>query len=93
MGCVRWYLEDPLEIGKLEWLYAGTTLEVIWTPMSEPNNKRFWLEVKDVSLKIMHPVKYVFDTDMSKADIALDLDSILENRVVTLHHPKTICDI
>lgn len=81
-------LEDPDEIAKLDWLYAGTTLEITWIPMSEPNNKRFWLEVKDANLKIIHPVKYVFDTDISKPDLALDLDGILENRVVTLRHPK-----
>lgn len=81
-------LEDPNEISKLDWLYTWTTLEVIGTPMSEPNNKRFWLEVKNATLEVINPVKYVFDTDISKPELALDLDGILENRVVTLRHPK-----
>lgn len=44
--------------------------------------------MKNATLKVIHPVKYVFDTDISKPELALDLDGILENRVVTLRHPK-----
>lgn len=87
-GLCQIILEDPFEISKLDWLYTGTTLIVNGTPMLESNNKRFWLEVKNATLKVIHPVKYVFDTDISKPELALDLDGILENRVVTLRHPK-----
>ena len=87
-GLCQIILEDPVEISKLDGLYTGTTLEVMWIPMSEPNNKRFGLEVKNATLQVLNPVKYVFDTDISKPDLALDLDGILENRVVTLRHQK-----
>jgi nondiscriminating aspartyl-tRNA synthetase len=86
-GLSQIVLERAEEIEKLENLYTGTILEVEGNVIESPKSK-FGYEIHDGTVKVVHPVKYPNPVDISKENLNVELDTLLENRVVTLRHPK-----
>lgn len=81
-------LDTPEQIDKFNGLYVGTVCDVVWTPVSAPGNKKFGMEVQHADVTITQPVTHVHGIDISKEDLTLDMESMIDNRVVTLRHPK-----
>ncbi|MEK7459154.1 MAG: aspartate--tRNA(Asn) ligase [Patescibacteria group bacterium] len=52
----------------------------------DPNAKE--VEVQCVTLEILSPVVDVVPVEISKPDLDLQLDTLIDNRVITLRHPK-----
>jgi nondiscriminating aspartyl-tRNA synthetase len=46
------------------------------------------MEVQHAEVTITQPVTHVHGIDISKEDLTLDMESMIDNRVVTLRHPK-----
>lgn len=87
-GLCQIVLDNLDEIAKLEGCYPGTVLSIIWTPVSAPGNKKFGMEVQSAKVEVVTPVHHVHGIDISKDDLSLDIESMIDNRVVTLRHPK-----
>jgi nondiscriminating aspartyl-tRNA synthetase len=86
-GLSQIVLDKSEEIEKLENLYTGTILEVEGKVVSSPKSK-FGFEIQSGTVKVVRPVKYPSPVDISKESLNVELDTLLENRVVTLRHPK-----
>ncbi len=80
-------IEDENEIRKLDGMYTGTVLEVIGDAIPEPMNKKFGIEIKNPTISILEPVTHVHGIDISKEKLNVDIDAMIDNRVVTLRHP------
>lgn len=52
----------------------------------DPNAKE--VEVQCVSLEILSPVNDALPVEIAKPDLDANLDTLLDNRVITLRHPK-----
>lgn len=87
-GFCQIILDDQDEIAKLDGCYTGTVLEIIWKPTSAPGNKKFGMEVQYASLKVLQACTHVNGIDISKDDLNLDIETMIDNRVVTLRHSK-----
>ena len=46
------------------------------------------MEVQSAKVEVVTPVHHVHGVDISKDELSLDMDSMIDNRVVTLRHPK-----
>lgn len=88
-GLAQVVLEKAEEIAKLENLYTGTIIEVEGKVVSSPKSK-FGYELQNGTLKVIHSVKYPYPVDISKENLNVELDTLLENRVVTMRHPKQV---
>lgn len=76
------------EVAKLSGMQNWTVLSIDWIVFEEPNNKKFWLEVKNATITILQPVTHANGIDISKDDLNLEMDTMIDNRIVTLRHPK-----
>lgn len=81
-------LDQAEEIAKFDGIYTGSVLEITWVPVSAPGNKKFGMEVQHAVVSVLQPVTHVHGVDISKDDLNLDIDTMIDNRVVTLRHPK-----
>jgi nondiscriminating aspartyl-tRNA synthetase len=81
-------VESMDEIIKLEGLYTGTVLSITWDAVLEPMNKKYWVELKNPIITILEPVHHVHGIDITKEDLNLEIDAMIDNRVVTMRHPK-----
>jgi nondiscriminating aspartyl-tRNA synthetase len=86
-GLSQIVLEKPEEIEKLENLYTGTIVEVEGKVVASPKSK-FGFEIQNGSVKVIRGVTYPNPVDISKENLNVELDTLLENRVVTMRHPK-----
>ena len=80
-------IEDESEIRKLDGMYTGTVLEVTGDAVAEPMNKKFGVEIKNPTITILEPVTHVHGIDISKEKLDMEIDTMIDNRVVTLRHP------
>lgn len=87
-GLCQIILDQPEEIAKLDGCYTGTVIEVEGIPTAAPGNKKFGKEVQYATLNILEACHHVHGIDISKEDLALEMDTMIDNRVVTLRHPK-----
>lgn len=82
-----------LNIGQLEQL-KGLQLEsvlkmtgtVVDKKSKDPNAKE--VEVQVETLEVLSPVTSPVPVEISKAELDLNLDTLIDNRVITLRHPK-----
>lgn len=81
-------IESLDEIAKLEGLYTGTVVSIMGDAVLEPMNKRYWVELKNPIITVLEPVRHVHGVDITKEDLPLEMDAMIDNRVVTLRHPK-----
>lgn len=81
-------VDTPDMINLFDGLYPGSVLEVVWVPILAPGNKQFGMEIQHPIIRIITPCHHVHGIDISKPDLNLDIESMIDNRVVTLRHPK-----
>ena len=79
--------EDPEEIKKLDGCLLGTILYAKWTVAEMPKWK-FRFELQKASVNIIRKITYPSPIDISKDEIHADGETLLENKVVTLRHPR-----
>lgn len=87
-GMCQIILDTAEQIDKFNGLYVGTVCEVVWTPISAPGNKKFGMEVQHAEVTILQACTHVHGIDISKEDLNVDMETMIDNRVVTLRHPK-----
>ncbi|PJE76735.1 aspartate--tRNA(Asn) ligase [Candidatus Uhrbacteria bacterium CG10_big_fil_rev_8_21_14_0_10_48_16] len=78
------------QLEQLKGLQVETVLkvtgEVVKKQSKDPNAKE--VEIQATLLEILSPVKDVVPVEVNKDDVDVQLDTLLDNRVVTLRHPK-----
>lgn len=62
------------------------TGEVVKKQSKDPNANE--VEIQAMSVEILSPVKDVVPVEINKEEVDVQLDTLLDNRVVTLRHPK-----
>jgi len=86
-GLTQIVLENQAEISKLDNLYTGTVIEVKGKIVSSSKLK-FGFEMQNAKVTVLHKVSYPNPVDISKENLNVELDTLLDNRIVTLRHPK-----
>lgn len=86
-GLSQIVLEEQAEIEKLDNVYTGTILEVTGKVAESPKSK-FGFELQKGIVKVIRPVTHPLPVDISKENLNVELDTLLENRIVTIRHPK-----
>ena len=84
-GLVQAIIDQPEQKEKLQNLQTGTILKIQGEVNSSPSELKF--ELQKVQLEIVEPVTEIAPVDISKKKLNLQLDTLLENRVITLRHP------
>ena len=79
--------EDAEEIKKLEGCLLWTILSAKGTVAEMPKGK-FRFELQKASVTIIRKVVYPSPIDISKDEIHADWETLLENKVVALRHPR-----
>ena len=79
--------EDPEEIKKLDGCLLGTILSAKWTVAEMPKWK-FRFELQRATVNVIRKITYPSPIDISKDEIHADGETLLENKVVTLRHPR-----
>ncbi|HNG97603.1 MAG TPA: OB-fold nucleic acid binding domain-containing protein, partial [Candidatus Absconditabacterales bacterium] len=87
-GLCQIIVDTPDMINLFDGLYPGSVLEVVGVPILAPGNKQFGMEIQHPIIRIITPCHHVHGIDISKPDLNLDIESMIDNRVVTLRHPK-----
>ncbi len=85
-GICQAVIDSASEIEKLQGLQTGTILN-IYGKVS-PSRSELKYELQQVQLEILEPVRETASVDISKKKLNLQLDTLLENRVITLRHPR-----
>jgi len=70
----------------LDGLHTGTILEVHGKVVEAPNSK-LKVELHDAQVRVIREVTYVSPVVISKEELNVELDTLLDQRVVTLRHP------
>jgi len=86
-GLSQIVLESEEEIKKLDGLYTGSVLRIKGNAILSEKSQ-YGVEVQKGNIEIIQPVKFPSPVDISKNDLNVEFDTMLENRVVTLRHPK-----
>lgn len=86
-GLTQVVLTEKVEMDKLDNLYTGTIVEVTGKLVEAPKSK-FGFEVQDGKVKVIRGIKYPSPVDISKNDLNVESDTLFDERVVTLRHPK-----
>ncbi|MEK9155133.1 MAG: OB-fold nucleic acid binding domain-containing protein, partial [Patescibacteria group bacterium] len=81
---------EAAHLEQLKGLQLETVIKVIGVvkekKSKDPNAKE--VEVQCVTLEILSPVTDPVPVEIAKPDIDVQLETLLDNRVVTLRHPK-----
>ena len=86
-GLSQSVIEDPAEIEKLDWCLLWSVISTKWTVAEMPKWK-FRCEVQKASVNVVRKITYPSPIDISKDEIHADGETLLENKVVTLRHPR-----
>ena len=86
-GLSQVVIEDPTEIEKLDGALLGSIIIATGTVAQMPKGK-FPFELQKSTVEVLNKVVYPSPVDISKDTIAADGDTIHENKVVILRHPK-----
>ena len=86
-GLSQSVLEDPNEIEKLDGCLLWSVISTKWTVAEMPKGK-FRCEVQKASVNVHRKITYPSPIDISKDEIHADGETLLENKVVTLRHPR-----
>jgi nondiscriminating aspartyl-tRNA synthetase len=85
-GLTQCILDEAEQIEWFAGLQTGTTLQVIGTTVKA--NNKFGVELNQCQITILNPCHHVNPVDITKEEINVELDTLLENRAITLRHPK-----
>jgi len=80
-------IEDPAEIQKLDGCLLGTVLRATWT-VAKMEKGKFLFEIQKWSVNVDRQITYPSPIDISKDTINADGETIHENKVVALRHPR-----
>lgn len=80
-------LEDPEEIKKLDGCLLWTVLTATWT-VAQMTKWKFLFEIQKWSINVIRQITYPSPIDISKDIINADWETIHENKVVALRHPR-----
>ena len=86
-GLSQSVIEDPKEIEKLDGCLLWSVISTKWTVAEMPKGK-FRCEVQKASVNVHRKITYPSPIDISKDEIHADGETLLENKVVTLRHPR-----
>lgn len=86
-GLSQAVLEDPEEIKKLDGCLMGTILTATWT-VAEMLKGKFRFELQKASVNVIRKIIYPSPIDISKNEIHADGETIHDNKVVVLRHPR-----
>lgn len=86
-GLVQIVLEDANEIAKLQGCLMWTVIYARWTIADAPKSK-LGAEMKEPVLEIVRKVEHASPIDISKDVIAAEPETIHDNKVIALRHPK-----
>lgn len=86
-GLSQAVLEDPEEIKKLDGCLMGTILTATGTVAEMPKGK-FRFELQKASVNVLRKIIYPSPIDISKDVINADAETIHENKVIALRHPR-----
>lgn len=80
-------IEDPEEIKKLDGCLMGTILTATWT-VAEMSKGKFRFELQKASVNVIRKIEFPSPIDISKDIINADGETIHDNKVVALRHPR-----
>lgn len=86
-GLFQVVIEDPEEIKKLDGCLLGTILTATWMVAEMPKGK-FRFEIQKGSVNVLRKIMFPSPIDISKDTINADGETIHENKVVALRHPR-----
>jgi len=86
-GLAQVVIEDPEEIKKLDGCLMGTILTATGTVAEMPKGK-FRFEIQKGSVNVLRKIIYPSPIDISKDEIHADGETIHDNKVVVLRHPR-----
>ena len=86
-GLFQVVIEDPEEIKKLDGCLLGTVLSATGTVAEMPKGK-FRFEIQKGSVHVVRKISFPSPIDISKDVINADGETIHENKVVALRHPR-----
>lgn len=80
-------LENPTEIEKLQNCLMGSVIYAEGVVQDAPKTK-FGAEIQSPTLTIIRKVEHASPIDISKDTIAAEPETIHDNKVIALRHPK-----
>lgn len=86
-GLMQVVLEGEEEISKLDGCLMGTVLRIQGTVKEAPKTK-FGFEIGGESVEVIRAISHPSPIDISKEDIHADMETIHDNKVVALRHPR-----
>lgn len=86
-GLTQVVIEQPDEIQKLNNCLMGSVVYVEWVIEEAPKSK-FWAEIKEPTITVIRKVEHASPIDISKDTIAAEPETIHDNKVIALRHPK-----
>ncbi len=86
-GLVQCVLNKPEELEKIKDVQVETVIEVIGTPIKQQGSEENY-ELADSSIKIVNPVMEVLPVIINKKILDLNLDTLLNNRPLTIRNVK-----
>ncbi|MBL8015040.1 MAG: aspartate--tRNA(Asn) ligase [Candidatus Doudnabacteria bacterium] len=86
-GLVQVVVEDKKEIDKLKGAQVGSILTVTGEVKSTQNTE-LGVEITQPEIEVVNKISEVSPLVLNKEDMELDLDTLLDERVIALRHPK-----
>jgi nondiscriminating aspartyl-tRNA synthetase len=86
-GLAQIVIEDPAEIAKLDGALLGSVVLATGTVAQMPKGK-FPFELQKSTIEVLNKVIYPSPVDISKDTINADGETLHENKVVVLRHPR-----
>jgi len=86
-GLIQVVLDNKEEVAKLDNLYTGTVVSVTGKAAENKKSKAGY-EIQSAKLEILKPVKHPSPVDISKSELKVEQDTLLDEAVVTLRHPS-----
>ncbi|MDR0860213.1 MAG: hypothetical protein LBO09_04490 [Candidatus Peribacteria bacterium] len=86
-GLSQVVIEDPAEIAKLDGALLGSIVKATGTVAQMPKGK-FPFELQKSTIEVLNKVIYPSPVDISKDTIAADGETLHEQKVVVLRHPR-----
>lgn len=86
-GLTQIVLEQPDEIEKLQWCLMWSVIYVSGSVVEAPKSK-YGAEVNNATISVIRKVEHASPIDISKDAIAAEPETIHDNKVIALRHPK-----